>query len=592
MALSANKEAMPASSSYNAKGAGAKVSLDERWALIAAEAAKRQRAMESHYRAMKRRVLVEGVRNRVFALLSGPPKVGTYPPCPLPNLDLGSVAVVGAGISGLTAAYALARAGAKVVVFGLNERPGGAIRTYSEEDILWEAGPNSMVETTQNVANIISDLSLDDYQMFPPMSRQQFLMRNKKVIQRPDSPLSFITTPLLSTEAKMRILLEPFKWKRRPKQKLKGVTEEDESVASFAERHFGREPVDYLLNPFLAGVYGSDPDILAVNHVFPQLVALEERYGSVMVGALATAASAPFKKMAAKFLGAKSDGRPRGILDMGLRRLQRKGTFSFRRGMQTLPDALALRIGRENMFMECPVTGLELQTSGRWIVTCSPPGSRKPKQLSFDSVVMAAPWHNFRTMKLLKRGQRIPLETLPEIKYAPMSVLAMVFKEDQITRPLEGFGVLLPKKENLYTLGTLLSSTMFPNRVPPGHVLLTTFVGGTRSPDMASRPRFELMQYAMSDLRKLVGLEGGPLFCRHIHWKRAFPMFTKGYAKVLRAMEELEKELPGFYITGSHRGGLAVGKAMDHGYQTAERIAGDMLQKQVKSAVLAVQAMP
>ncbi|GKV07932.1 hypothetical protein SLEP1_g19628 [Rubroshorea leprosula] len=178
-------------------------------------------------------------------------------------------------------------------------------------------------------------------------------------------------------------------------------------------------------------------------------------------------------------------------------------------------------------------------------------------------------------MKISKGGNVFPLDFIPEISYMPLSVVITTFKKENVKRPLEGFGVLVPSREQkngLKTLGTLFSSMMFPDRAPNDLYLYTTFVGGSRNKELAKASTNELKQIVTSDLRQLLGVEGEPTFVNHFYWSKAFPLYGHNYDSVLEAIDKMEKNLPGFFYAGNHKGGLSVGKAMASGYRAADLV--------------------
>uniref|UniRef100_A0A1D1XXQ4 Protoporphyrinogen oxidase, mitochondrial n=1 Tax=Anthurium amnicola TaxID=1678845 RepID=A0A1D1XXQ4_9ARAE len=162
-----------------------------------------------------------------------------------------------------------------------------------------------------------------------------------------------------------------------------------------------------------------------------------------------------------------------------------------------------------------------------------------------------------------------------QVTYLPLSVLVTSFSKDSVKRPLEGFGVLVPSKEQeggLKTLGTLFSSMMFPDRAPSDQYLYTTFIGGSRNRDLAGASLEELKHIVISDLQKLLGVDGQPRFVKHVYWRDAFPLYGHDYSSVLEAIDKMEQNLPGFYYAGNHRNGLSVGKAIASGCRAADLV--------------------
>ncbi|WVZ07878.1 hypothetical protein V8G54_021224 [Vigna mungo] len=253
-----------------------------------------------------------------------------------------------------------------------------------------------------------------------------------------------------------------------------------------------------------------------MRHFFPELWNLEKRFGSVIVGA-----------MQSKFLDKKEKT---GENKTALKKDKHKrGSFSFQGGMQTLTDTLCKELGKENLKLNSKVLTLgyghdESSSSPNWSITCV---SNQSTQ-DIDAVIMT-------------------------ISYVPISIMITAFRKENVKRPLEGFGVLVPSKERqngLKTLGTLFSSMMFPDRAPSDFYLYTTFVGGTQNRELAQASTDELQKIVTSDLRKLLGAKGEPTFVNHIYWSKGFPLYGSNYGSVLEAIDKMEKDLPGFFFAG------------------------------------------
>ncbi|KOM38438.1 hypothetical protein LR48_Vigan03g182000 [Vigna angularis] len=256
--------------------------------------------------------------------------------------------------------------------------------------------------------------------------------------------------------------------------------------------------------------------------------------------------------------------------------------------MQTLTDTLCKELGKENLKLNSKVLTLayghdESSSSPNWSITCV---SNQSTQ-DIDAVIMTAPLCNVKDIKITKRRIPFPLSFLPEISYVPISVMITAFRKENVKRPLEGFGVLVPSKERqngLKTLGTLFSSMMFPDRAPSDFYLYTTFVGGTQNRELAQASTDELQKIVTSDLRKLLGAKGEPTFVNHIYWSKGFPLYGRNYGSVLEAIDKMEKDLPGFFFAGNQKGGLSVGKAISSGWQAADLVISYLNSVSDKSA--------
>src|SRR5579883_659989 len=194
------------------------------------------------------------------------------------------IAVAGGGISGLSCAYYLRRAGIEAVVF--DPAPGGTIGTETVQGCLLEAGPESWLAAKPQAEQLARELGMgDDVIGSNDARRRTYVLRNGRFVNLPEGLQMVVPTriiPVVETSlfgwgTKLKMAAEIF---RSPKMLP------DRSVAEFVRDHFGEEAVDYLAEPLLAGVYGGSPEQLSVASVLPRFFEYEQRYGSVVVGAL------------------------------------------------------------------------------------------------------------------------------------------------------------------------------------------------------------------------------------------------------------------------------------------------------------------
>ncbi|KAK9120036.1 hypothetical protein Scep_018129 [Stephania cephalantha] len=313
---------------------------------------------------------------------------------------------------------------------------------------------------------------------------------------------------------------------------------------------------------------------------FPEVWKLEKEFGSIILGAIRS-----------KFSQRKDDNKERKN-SSGERK--KRGSFSFYGGMQTLTDGLCNELG-DDLKLNSKVLSLSYNHDrntllDNWSVSYATNHKEYSPKPSFDAVIMTAPLCNVKEMKIKKMGLPFDLGFLPEVNYVPLSVIITTFKKENVKRPLAGFGVLVPSKEqqnSLKTLGTLFSSTMFPERAPSDVYLYTTFVGGSRDRNLAKASVDELKQVVTSDLRKLLGAEGEPALFKYrpccFYWSKAFPLYGRNYNSVLEAINEMEGSLPGFFYAGNHRGGLSVGKAIASGCKAADLVLSYLNSSQLCS---------
>jgi oxygen-dependent protoporphyrinogen oxidase len=452
---------------------------------------------------------------------------------------MAAVAIVGAGVAGLTAAYRLKRRGIRVVVYEASDRVGGVILTERREGYLAELGPTSLMAGGASLAEVLSQLGLDASRVEAQRdARKRYIVRKSKLVALPTSPSQLLTTRLLSNGAKLAIFGEPLV---EP-----GDSPMEESVATFVRRRFNQEVLDYVANPFVAGIYAGDPEQLSARHALPWLHDLEHTHGSV-VKALGQMMQA----------GRGEPGTAPG-----------PGLISFAGGLGEIPDAFARELRSEIRF-KAPVTQLRRGPKG-WTVSAAYQAAEL-----YDGVIYAAPAHCSDEVELaFDGGDR--LKTLTSITHPPVAVLALGFRREDVAHRLDGFGFLVPEVERRNVLGVIFSSTVFPDRAPAGHVLLTAFVGGVRHPDLANADLSTLTARVLDDLRLLLGVRGEPTF-RALHlWPKAIPQYTLSYGRFKEIMDEAERRNPGLGLAGSYRDGVAVGEVIAAADQVAERIAAQV----------------
>lgn len=438
------------------------------------------------------------------------------------------VVIIGAGLTGLSAALALRARGAAVTVLESAAQAGGAVRSEQCEGFLVEHGPNSMMTNEPAVLEFLRTTGLDA-EMVEPLGKKRFLVRGGRPVALPSGPLGAVGTPLFSLSGKLRVLAEPF---------VRRGEADDESLAGLVKRRLGPEVLAYAIEPFVAGIYAGDPAKLSARWAFPKLWNLEQTHGSFLRGALRLRRTGPPQKM-----------------------------MSFRHGMGALPARWAEMLGPD---LHCGVRVEKIAREGDgWQVTWSHEG--ETRSVTADAVISTAP--AFAAPELPWTADlRSSLEFLREIPYPAVTVIALGFRRSDVAHPLDGFGMLVPAAEQRRILGAIFSSSLFPGRAPRDHVLLTVFVGGARQPRLAELGDAALEQDVCSDLHDLLGVRGTPVFRRIVRWPRAIPQYNTGYGAVLARMEKIEQEWPGLHLAGNYRGGIAAGQCIQNGLRLAEQL--------------------
>lgn len=441
-----------------------------------------------------------------------------------------SVGVLGGGISGLSTAYALAKKGITATIYEKNSEVGGVIKSIRQEDWLIEEGPNTLMIKDKLLWTLLEELELENEILEAnDEAKKRFIVKNHSPVAAPFSFWDFLRSPLLTASAKVQLLKEPFV----PKS-----AEQDETIAEFINRRLGQEPLDYAVNPFVSGTYAGDPKSLSVKHTFSKLWEMEQQHGSLF----------------------------KGIIKREKPASSRRALISFNQGLQQLPRAMAKALPCE-IHTSTEISNI-CKKDDQWVVT----GSRDDNSFehSYDCLISTLPAYLLADIFEDKR-----FSVFNFLPYVPMRMIALGFRDEQISHPLDGFGMLAPEVENLHFLGSLFSSTLFPGRAPEGHHLLTCFIGGARQPELATKSQKKLLPIILQELEELVGLKGDPVFTHDRYWEKAIPQYEVGYERFLEAINEIETSYSNLFITGNFRGGISVPDCILSGIKTA----GNVLKK-------------
>jgi oxygen-dependent protoporphyrinogen oxidase len=445
------------------------------------------------------------------------------------------VVVVGAGISGLTAAFRLRQGGLRVAVLEAAARVGGTIETVSREGWRFEMGPNTVLESDESVGRLIHDAGLDGEKLVAaPRAKRRYLYKGGALVPLPGGPPGLLQTPLFSAGAKLRLLREP--WIGRPPAGI------EETIAQLVRRRLGREFLDSAVAPFVSGVYAGDPERLSARWAVPKIHALERDHGSLIRGALA------------------------------LRKTKRKGPapggmISFREGLEELPRRLAREIG--DVRTGVSVEGVTPHDGSFSVETSAGPVAAR-------RVVLAVPAD--AAARLLDAATAGASRTLAEIPYAAVAMVSLGWRREEVGHPLDGFGFLVPRKEGLRLLGCLFPSELFPGRAPEGHVALAAFAGGRTDPELVGWDEERIAATLIGELRAPLRLRGDPAFQLVRRWPRAIPQYEVGHGRFVETAKEIETALPGLRLAGNYLAGISVPDCI----RNATALAGEMLEEMLR----------
>jgi len=444
------------------------------------------------------------------------------------------VAILGAGVSGLTAAYLLDKEGYDVIVLEKKNAVGGSVESISEKGYMFDSGPNSALETTPLIEQIVNELNLkDEFVYANRKGNKRYILRESVLHPLPMNPISFFKSKLFSKGGKLRLFAEP----------LIGRSKDGyyQSIADFVKRRLGKEFLDYAINPFVAGVYAGNPENLSVKSAFPKLYDLEEKYGGLIVGTIKSIKERKNRPEVAK---------------------QSAKMFSFVSGMQILPETIAKNLG-DKVHLQSVVTSVEKNSIGYKINYTS---AGTPEILDCDFIVSAVP--AYIASEIFSQLDKNVAEHLNNVYYPPVLVLYLAYNIKDVGRPLDGFGFLIPAKEKKSFLGAIWSSVLFPNRAPEDKAAFTLFVGGARDPMISTENKELLIKRIRDEFETIMKINADPVYLSYKFWPKAIPQYNIGYIEHENSFVKFEKENIGLILAGNYRDGISVGDCI----KSAERI--------------------
>jgi len=445
------------------------------------------------------------------------------------------VVIVGCGITGLTLAYELTTTERDLDVLCLeaSTRAGGNIGTLAEEGFVCEWGPNGFLDNAPATLDLVRRLGLSSRLLRSNAAAATRFLFHRGALRKLGAR-AFLTSGLVSLKGRARLLTEPFR-RRAPDG-------EDESIEAFAARRIGPEAAAVLVDAMVSGIYAGDIRKLSLRATFPKLWQLERDHGSLVRGMLAQ----------------KRQARAGGPTGPGGR------LTSFAAGLGELIDALASALAERGRL-----------GAGVSRVTRSGGASFRldltdGTQILADSVVLACP--AWSAAPMLRELDTTLAATLAEILSAPVVVVHLGFDERALGGRPNGFGYLVPSGEGLQTLGTLWTSSIFPNRAPQGKVLLTSMIGGARHPEAVELADDRAQATALCDLRTTMGITSEPGFVRVFKHERGIPQYTLGHPQRLATIEARLSALPGLYLAGNSYRGISMNACIEEARTLAPRI--------------------
>lgn len=485
--------------------------------------------------------------------------------------------VLGGGLSGLTAAYRLSRSGVQgqplpeVVLLEARERVGGAIWTDREDGFTFEGGADSFITDKPDALDLCLELGLE---LIPTQDhhRRSFVVHRGRlepvpegfVLMAPKRLTPLLTSPILSWRGKLRVLMEPFIPRRS------GEDLQDESLASFVKRRLGREALERLVQPLVAGIYTADPNELSLKATLPRFLEMERSQGGLIRAAR--------RQERAARAHAASRNRPDPAAPDPTGSGARYGMFvTPAQGMASLIDALAHALPPGTLRLRTPVRRVVPVPLSSALVEGGEPSRPWRVELldgpaiEADAVILAVEAH--AAARLVDGFDSELARLLRSIPYASSAILNLSFRRDQIAHPLNGFGAVVAARENRDLLAVSFTSIKFPHRAPEGHVLMRAFFGGATRPDLFEHDDETLRRLALRELSDLLGVQGEPIHVKVARHARAMPQYILGHLDRVEAIEQRVESHPGLALASNALRGVGVPDCVRSATRAAHAVA-------------------
>jgi oxygen-dependent protoporphyrinogen oxidase len=469
------------------------------------------------------------------------------------------IAIIGGGISGLSAAFTLEekrRAGVPLdyVLFESSSRLGGVLVTESVDGCLVEAGPDSFLTEKPWASDLCRQVGLAEQLIGSnDADRKTYILVKGRLVTIPDGLMFMVPTkvlpavlsPLFSLSTKLRMAQE---WFHHPRK-----ADADETVASLVERHYGAEMVDRLADPLLSGVYGGEAAQLSVHAVLPRFAEMEAKYGSL--GRAMLAARKKMTQVAARPL-----------------------FTSLKDGMQQMVDAVLTKLSRPGLHTNATVQSVQF-VNGRWRVSTSDGLDL------FEAVIVATPAPS--AAALLQATNAELASELRSIRYSSSVTVTLGYDQRVRSSLPPGFGFLVPRSEGKRMLAATFVHNKFPHRAPEDRALVRCFLGGTRDEQILQCSDQEILRIVQAELNQIIGLAAEPRFTRVYKWKGAMAQFGVGHLERLERIDRLRKQLPGLSLAGNGYRGIGVPDCVRSGKDAAQQALVAIGLADVKPQVVA-----
>jgi oxygen-dependent protoporphyrinogen oxidase len=481
------------------------------------------------------------------------------------------IVIIGGGVAGLGAAYKVRRAAdaGHDVAFTLVEkdpRLGGKLLTEHVDDpegegrFIVDGGSDSFLTDKPAVHRVARQLGIfDDETGTDDETKKTFIVKDGRLVEMPDGIMMFAptkvvpmaTTDLYSWAGKARMAMDLV----IPPKEVPQGERNDETLESFVVRRMGRECLDRLAEPLVGGVNGSDPAQMSLAATYPNLLDMEQRYGSLVKGFLA-------QRKKVEEMRSKHPPKPG----------QKRRTFfsSFQGGLQTLTDAMADAAGRDDILTGCAASSVSRTPQGTWEVALD-----SGEVVTGDAVVVAT--ESWAAERLVRPVDAATADLLAQIPSSSSATVAMAFREEDCPFDRRWHGILSPAVEKRPLTGVSLMSSKWPGRAPEGRILLRGFLGGPRDQAILSKSDDDLIEVALTQLVELIGIRPGarPLFTRVYRWDKGMPQYTLGHLDRVEEIEARTAHLGGLRLAGGSYRGVGVPNCLDSGENAVRELLSE-----------------
>jgi oxygen-dependent protoporphyrinogen oxidase len=446
------------------------------------------------------------------------------------------VIIIGAGITGLTTAHHLKKAGTDFLVLEQSDRIGGVINSVKEKGYIYEEGPNSGVVGNIEVIRLFDDLQADcELELANENVKKRLILKNGNWEALPSGLGAAVSTPLFSLKDKFRILAEPFRSRGKNPH---------ETLAELVKRRMGQSFLDYAIDPFIIGVYAGDPNRLVPKYALPKLYNLEQDYGSFIKGTI--------KKGFIK----KTEEEKKVTREV----------FSVKGGISSLINAIYIRIGHETVKLNCKNIRVK-PVDDHYLVTYN---NNEGAAVEIETKKVVSTIGAYQLSKTAPFIDDERLTKIQSLHYTRVIEVVLGFdKWEGLT--LDAFGGLIPFKEKRDILGVLFMSALLKDRAPKDGALFSIFMAGVRRPELYVLPDNkveEIIKKEVTDLMKLK--EFKPDLFKIIRHEYAIPQYEADSGERFKAIEEVEKQFPGFVIGGNLRNGIGMADRIQQGKMLAD----------------------